>query len=267
MKVIFSRKGFDSGSGGGASPIINGRPISLPIPAVPNSIQHSATRYVDIGYGDIVATMYGPRITAETYCHHDPFFTEDGRCAFGQEAAAQGHLANQGVGLGDIFLFFGLFSDVRGQDRHHRIFGYLEIEQILRPGAHPDRADAPNWAKDHPHFIVTDPDKGRYNSNNSVYLGRGGTALHSSDLLRMTAPKAENPAGLVSLWSVPPWLREIGMTYHQKASRWSKDNTLLRSVGRGQEFICKVQDHTNARKWLNEILAEIDSPTPSGTHS
>ncbi|WP_311061003.1 hypothetical protein [Pseudomonas aeruginosa] len=32
MKLIFSRKGFDSSAGGVPSPIVEGRPISFPIP-------------------------------------------------------------------------------------------------------------------------------------------------------------------------------------------------------------------------------------------
>jgi hypothetical protein len=42
----------------------------------------------------------------EDLCHQDPMF-HDGRCAFGQTGAAQGHLAKQGIGIGDMFLFFG----------------------------------------------------------------------------------------------------------------------------------------------------------------
>ena len=34
MKIILSRKGFDSSSGGGPSPIVDGRCLSLPIPEV-----------------------------------------------------------------------------------------------------------------------------------------------------------------------------------------------------------------------------------------
>lgn len=44
---------------------------------------------------------------------------EQGRCAFGQTGAAQSHLANNGVGIGDLFLFFGLFSESDGSARHH----------------------------------------------------------------------------------------------------------------------------------------------------
>jgi hypothetical protein len=39
MKIVFSRKGLDSGAGGFPSPIIDGRPISLPIPTRIRSLQ------------------------------------------------------------------------------------------------------------------------------------------------------------------------------------------------------------------------------------
>ena len=106
MRMILSRKGFDSSSGARPSPIMNGRPISLPIPATRNS----RTTYRDLGLGDIVRSVtkgsYGP----DSLCHADPQF-HDGMCAFGQSGAAQGHLANNGVEPGDAFLFFGLFAD------------------------------------------------------------------------------------------------------------------------------------------------------------
>ena len=127
MKIVFSRKGFDSGSGGGASPIVDGKPISLPIPDTKGIAR---TTYGDLGLGEHASKAskgaYGP----ESQCHHDPMFTGDGRCLFGQVGAAQTHLANQGVGVGDTFLFFGLFRR-DGEAPHHRIFGYLKIEEMI----------------------------------------------------------------------------------------------------------------------------------------
>jgi hypothetical protein len=259
MRIIFSRKGFDSGSGGGPSPIINGRPISLPIPAVPNSDQHSATRYHDIGLGELVERMSRGNIKANHYCHHDPYFTGDGRCAFGQESAAQGHLANQGVRPADVFLFFGLFADVDGRNRHHRIFGYLVIEEILRPGAYPRIEDAPDSAPCHPHYIVRDPAKGTYNVNNSVYVGSGCTARTAPDALRLTALHADNLAQLVSIWNVPKWLQRTGLTYHNAEWRWQQqsDRYFLHSVGRGQEFVANIEDDTEAKAWVENIIKHI----------
>jgi Nucleotide modification associated domain 3 len=258
MRIIFSRKGFDSGSGGGPSPIIDGRPISLPIPAVPNSNQHSATRYRDIGLGDVVEQM-SRYIKADHFCHHDPYFTSDGHCAFGQESAAQGHLTNQGVGPGDVFLFFGLFANPDGRDLHHRIFGCLEIEDIMRPGAIPRMDEAPAWAPQHPHYIVRDPTRGTYNANNSLYVGTGQTAEQAHPALRLTAQEAHNPAKLTSLWQVPPWLRRIGLTYHGADWRWQQhgDRHFLRSVGRGQEFVADIGDDGEAKLWVNTIIDQI----------
>ena len=45
MRIVFSRKGFDSAAGGGVSPIIAGQPVSLPIP----SGGWSSTTYADLG--------------------------------------------------------------------------------------------------------------------------------------------------------------------------------------------------------------------------
>ena len=87
MKIVLSRKGFDSTSGGAPSPIIDGVPYSLPIPT---GKYPSKSTYRDLGLGDIVSKA-NSRWTAETPCHEDPMFWED-KCAFGQRGAAQSHL-------------------------------------------------------------------------------------------------------------------------------------------------------------------------------
>jgi hypothetical protein len=76
-------------------------PVSLPIP----SGGHSRTTYGDLGLGDLVSAASRGKLGADDYCHQDPMFTGAGECLFGQCGAAQTHLVNQGVGVGDIFLF------------------------------------------------------------------------------------------------------------------------------------------------------------------
>ncbi len=110
MRIVFSRKGFDSSAGGGPSPIVAGpdghaRPISLPIPDTKGL---SRTTYGDLGLGDHAARASRGRLGARDLCHHDPLFLEDKTCLFGQTGAAQTHLERQGVGVGDVFVFFGL---------------------------------------------------------------------------------------------------------------------------------------------------------------
>ena len=247
MKIVFSRKGFDSGSGGAPSPIIDGRPVSIPIPVR----DRSATTYGDLGLGPIVQRATRGRLTAADLCHDDPMF-ESGRCAFGQTGAAQSHLANQGVGIGDVFLFFGLFSQPDGGDPHHRIFGYLDVTDVTKPGTLPTPSDQPTgFRRRHAHTI------GTWNENNTIYSGPGDTAATDDPGLRLSVPN-----GPVSHWTVPSWLRDTGLTYHGDPTRW-ESNGILRSVARGQEFVADTTGSPEAARWLRSVLAMI-SPEPPG---
>ena len=245
MRIIFSRKGFDSSSGGKPSPIVGGRPISLPIPASRNSV----TSYGDLGMGELVHQVTRGRLGADSLCHADPWFAE-GQCAFGQTGSAQGHLSRHDIGPGDVFLFFGLFADEATGEPHHRIYGYMAVEQVLPLGPTPSPADAPIFAPDHPHFI------GERDRNNTLYLGPGGACGIASPKLRLT-----QVGGPLSTWAVPEWLARHGLTYHDKPWRWPSLGTLL-SVARGQEFICDVGDDPEALAWLAAILVEIGGAVP-----
>ena len=245
-KLVFSRKGFDSGSGGAPSPIVDGRPISLPIPASgwPSETTYRAlglTRYVD-------AAVRNPE-KRDLFCHHDPYF-EGGRVAFGQESAAQGHLTNQQIACGDVFLFFGLFSG-DGHKPHHRIFGFMQIEEILRPGTD----ETPGWLTKHPLFLLKSANGvNPWKPNNTVYVGCGGMAQKALPNLRLTAPDSDS----VSLWSVPEWLCQGNLSYHANAHRWLQPGR-LRTVGRGQEFVSNIENNCAAQTWLTERICEIES--------
>ena len=171
---------------------------------------------------------------------------EGGHCALGQTGAAQAHLLKNGVTVGDVFLFFGLFAEADGRDRHHRIFGYLEVQGVKTLGAEPDASDQPNgFSKRHPHTI------GEWNPNNTIYIGRGCVASTAHPNLRLSIPGEQ-----VSCWQVPHWLRAAGLTYHGRSDRWRDDATLI-AVGRGQEFISDISDTPDAAAWLNEVKAAI----------
>ena len=241
MKLVLSRKGFDSGSGKCPSPIIAGRPVSMPIPASRNSL----TTYADVGLGDVVKRITRGRISADHLCHHDPMFV-DGRCYFGQCDSAQTHLRNNDVDVGDVFLFFGLFADEKTGERHHLIFGYLRVEAAhLIADASPQVQNTLSMLS-HPHVL------GERHPNNTVYEGEGGTASRAHPTLRLTRPD-----GPLSRWTVPPWLESKGLTYHSKASRWAGDE--LQSVARGQEFVCDVGDDPVAHGWIENMIALIKS--------
>jgi Nucleotide modification associated domain 3 len=241
MKIVFSRKGFDSAAGGAPSPIIDGRPISLPIPTQ----RRSLTTYGTLGLGEYVEQVTKGRLTRASLCHCDPMF-ERGRCAFGQTGAAQTHLANHGVGVGDAFLFFGLFAGENGKDRHHRIFGYLEVESVEHVGQSPGTGSQPvQFSQRHPHTI------GEWNPNNTIYLGPGDVATTASQPLRLSRQGEQ-----VTQWRVPSWLCKAGLTYHSNPDRW-KGTDSLTVVGRGQEFVADITTIPEAVIWLAHVKAAI----------
>lgn len=242
MRIIFSRKGFDTSAGGGPSPIVGGKPLSLPIPAQGENGAASRTTYGDLGFGDHAAKASRGKIGTDDLCHHDPMFLSDGTCAFGQHSAAQTHLERQGVGRGDVFVFFGLFAEEETGEPHHRIFGYLQVEEIVHLS---DGVPKDLVAIGHPHALEM------HSRNDVIWRGEGVTAARAGDALRLTVP-----GGPPSLWLRPQWLKPGGLSYHDRADRWIKGGR-LRSVARGQEFVADIGRRKAPRDWLDRIVAEI----------
>jgi hypothetical protein len=162
----------------------------------------------------------------------------DGRCAFGQTGRAQAHLKKSGVGVGDVFLFFGLFAR-DGRDRHHRIFGYLEVEEVRPLGNRPSERDDPDGPRRHPYTIEGSWDANRFKAR---------TAPPS---LRLTKLRARP-----SVWAVPAWLKEAGLTFHRDPARWVGDGE-LRVASRGQEFVTDIGEQTEPLRWLHDVKAAI----------
>lgn len=171
MKLILSRKGFDAANGRFPSPILpSGQLCSLPIPDAHTERQKSLRRYAEIQAGDIslgqlVADLTRGRVLPETPAHLDPDLNAASvprlpgwRSVFGQSGAAETHLQRQGVGPGDIFLFYGWFRQAEMMNNRfryvpnapdwHVLFGWLQIDRRIPLTA---VADIPPWAADHPH--------------------------------------------------------------------------------------------------------------------
>ncbi|MEE4303511.1 MAG: hypothetical protein V2J19_05095 [Wenzhouxiangella sp.] len=280
-KIILSRKGFDSSAGGVPSPILpDGRMVSLPIPD-----SRSPVRYGDIGDGErdigaLVSNLTRGRIRRSSRAHLDPDLVHDDlerpagwRPLFGQEGAAQGHLRNEGVGPGDLFVFFGLFQRVirtRGRyvfdaqaPRVHVIWGWLQVETVVPVADCPDAMR--RWAERHPH-LHHDPVPG-----NVLYVGRRRLALTKgtsgelpgsgvfprySRLLQLSDRGACRPSD----WRLPAWMypqpgREA-LSYHRLAARWSREDgvTRLRSAARGQEFVLSAGQYPQAAAWLEALI-------------
>ena len=294
-KLIISRKGFDSGSGGCPSPIFpDGTMFSLPIPSYDEEafedLQHG-----DVDIADVVAGITNGRMSGLDPVHLDPDLNFDAyryrkdrpdwqqwRGMLGQAGVAQGHLNKQGVGSGDVFLFFGLYRRVeetaqgwhfiKGVPELHVLWGWLQVYQKYRVAdIGPD--DLP-WARHHPHLYSKYRD-----DKNTVYAASTKLELGGDDDGREIAgwgvfPKFDrrlvltdpNGAG-VSNWQLPRWFYPDGnkppLTYHPDRKRWRRDanNAYLRSVGRGQEFVLDLAHYLEAIGWLSGLVSDIGSDT------
>jgi len=280
MKIILSRKGFDSSYGGVASPILpDGTLFSLPIPSPASPIVYDQLRVGDRPVGPMVEALTRGRVRARDAAHLDPDLRASvysrlpgWRPLFGQDGAAQGHLHNYGVGPGDLFLFFGWFRQVervetgyrfvRGAPDLHLLFGWLQIDQVLR--VEECGSDVPPWAAYHPHFHLDSE------GHNTVYVARdelcldgrprgiagGGAFDRYGDDLRLTASGCSR-----SRWRLPGWFFPLDgrtpLTYHRRMSRWtaSGEEVLLRSAPRGQEFVLDAGQYPEAIEWACDLIS------------
>lgn len=285
MKLILSRKGFDSSAGGVPSPIFpDGRMVSLPIPDKNSVVTYREIQYEGGSIGPIVEALTGGRIPSYYRAHVDPDLMagslprlSNWRPIFGQTGQAQGHLRNNDIGPGDLFLFFGLFRTaemlngsytwVRDVRPCHVIWGWLQVAEVLLLGN--SRPQGYEWAQYHPHFNrSTDP-------NNVVYIAErhlqidnlaeslpgAGAFTHFSLSRQLTALQAENR----SIWDLPSWFHpgedRKPLTYHSDLQRWQKrgGRTELKSVARGQEFVLDCDEYPEAVQWVCDLIRNKDA--------
>lgn len=267
MRIILSRKGFDSANGGIASPVLSdGTMLSLPIPANknPQDDKGDFSRFSDLRfdgktYFDIIKSLKPNFENRE--CHLDP----DIRTgvinppnwveAFGQ-CSAQGHLQNQKVGVGDLFLFFGWFKETKkiggklefvGND-FHAIYGYMQIGEIIKGDAIKNYA----W---HPHAQKIFLEKKR----NTLYLPTEKLTINGEVINKKGCGVFQFNKDLVltkkdmtrSKWELSDWMKDAEMSYRRKDSINSEEN-YFKSADIGQEFV--IQPHAGAIEWAKKLL-------------
>lgn len=294
VKLVLSRKGFDSGkgAGGGSSPYLvdERRLVSLPIPDSEKFRRSDGlTRYADISVGEqtlsqLVASLHPGFVERSPFAHLDPDLTAQSmagrsvatfRGLMGQANAAASHLCNQGVDAGDVFLFFGRFRPAERADGRlrwtprgqpfHAIFGYLEVdrrivlthEQPEPPELEPIRAFAPTF----PHLHERQP------RQVVIYIARQQLSFEPSrpgfglfryqDSLRLTRPHADR----LSAWQLPAVFDEVQrLTYNPRTARraWHVVGKSVEffAASRGQEFICEPTP--GVREWSQKLVANTE---------
>ena len=279
MKLIFSRKGFDSAAGRVANPIFpDGRLCYLPIPGGSERIKYGQVTWDGLNLGDIVEDVTDGVLDPRSPVHLDPDINPSAikrrpgwRGLFGQCNAAQTHLANSGVSEGDLFLFFGWFREVCPQEDRvvyarnapdlHVLFGWMQVDSVRR--VDDIASNEMPWARYHPHFGRTP------NELNTIYVAKkklevrglrrslpgAGVFATFDERLQLTAPDSSR-----SRWKLPQWFYPAGnrppLSYHRKLHQWQrgKDCVYLNTVGRGQEFVLDCDHYPEAFGWVRTIF-------------
>jgi len=279
MKIILSRKGFDSGYGGYASPILpDGRLASLPIPDSSDKTTYSELNIASFGrYYDLMLKLC-PKIkegnkrgslTANTACHLDPDIYKEvlkrpaqWKGCFGQIGAAQRHLLNQNVSEGDIFLFFGWFRKTKYDDMAklmfdrndstgvHLIYGFLQVGEIIRTC----RDKFPQWLRQHPHVL----DNRRFcEKSNTLYLSSDTFSFNNKipgyGVFRFNDDLVLTKQGMTRrCWGLPNCFKNIQISYHGDNSKYGWRETYFLSAAKGQEFVIAANDEI--LMWTRELI-------------
>lgn len=269
MKIIFSRKGMDASSGGYASPIFPEQTM-LSIPIIGD--EASPHKYGDLNFRHqnqpihTIMNDYTNQLMSwkDVGCHYDPMLFESHKClALGQADRAEGHLRNQGVGVGDLFLFYGWFrqigyhndrwSYVKDAPDIHQIWAYMMIgnKQVIDSDANKlDALTTFPFLSEHPHIR-----RQKYNSNKeSIYVSSQHGILPFSKERCLTDTKRYQGR---STWRLPVIFNQPRAFSHLKIFEPDGDDVVIRYRGFGQEFVLDL-DKLGSDEDRQKIVAYIE---------
>ncbi|CAM2009512.1 Nmad3 family putative nucleotide modification protein [Acanthopleuribacter pedis] len=280
MRLIFSRKGFDSSAGGCANALLpDGTLLPFPIPDPDSPLTYADLRHPDVEPAALIRDLTRGKVLPGHGAHLDPDLDAAAlaqrprgwRPLFGQAGAAQRHLLNQGVQVGDLFLFYSWFRPVdhdgsryrftpRGADEH-LLYGWFQIGSIHQLGGESRQRVA--GLNQHPHAFGT---RGSLNvvyraSSRLVLPGLAGRMPGAGQWRTRCAERVLTEAGRSrGRWLLPGWFHPEGrasvLSYHADPNRWQRFGDLVRlqNVHRGQEFVLSCDDYPEAFPWLVSLF-------------
>ena len=269
MKIILSRKGFDSQYGKQASPILpDGTLLSLPIPSE-DELKFENIIWSDVSYLEIISSLKpSTYLNKGSHCHLDPDLRansiqrESGWMpAFGQTGSSLTELRSNKVTKGDLFLFFGWFKQTeynQGRLRYvpkspnlHVIYGYMQIGDIID-----SEERIPDWLKYHPHSNPEIYQDAWRKGQNAIFLPRK-TLSFAPNLPGSGAFKFHRNLVLTkegysrSRWQFPESMRGVPVSHNP--SGWKSD--YFQSAAIGQEFV--IEGVPAVMDWVENIFKEL----------
>lgn len=277
MKIILSRKGVDSGNSKISNLVIEDKDkkqfIIIPIPSEQDKFSYKKIHFSQDYDFDVITKEYikSNDIKLKVKCHIDPNLCNYRkekvfRGSIGQVGSSQTHLKNEGVSIGDIFIFFGRFTPMlldkgemkRIEQDKHIIFGYMQIGEIIYPNLmnFKQRKEYKRkypWLINHPHW-----NKRKYKGqdNNCIYIAKekcdfdnslcGYGLFNYSDGLILT--KSGEPP---SHWDLSNETLKEKLTYHS-AENIKED--YFQSASRGQEFV--FEESEKVKQWAKNLISK-----------
>jgi len=291
MKIIFSRKGFDSAAGGYASPIFpDGTLWSIPIPDNNNKMCYKDLKFTyesesisnilnDFCHKRLVTAGKGAPCdyaSEDTKCHYDPQLMRDGnskRIVLGQADAADGHLREHKVGKDDIFLFYGWYKEIKKTNNKwkyvrktpdlHLIWGYMKVDKVIRLGTEEENKNILKtypFLKDHPHLETSFCEES-IKGNNSLYISAPEKYRYFKYDENKCLTNINSESIRRSEWRLPSFFNQPDAFTFLKEKNFKLDGSdvIITYSGYGQEFILdldKVSDEI-ARNKIDEYIQKI----------
>ncbi len=267
MKVIFSKKGFNKSIGQRPNPIMpDGTLLAVPLPG-----WHSVLLRKLESNGLDMEQIFEDLAVYDFYdsgCHLDPDIrpelwsqgTPKGwRAIYGQTGTGHKYLKKQGVGVGDLFVFYAWFRPVEKNEENHlryvkntkdadMIYGYMQVGEL----AHGDELLKYEW---HPHtdcYIRDDErDTVLYLASDKLVIDGVDTGLPGfgafkySESLELTMPGQTK-----SNWKLPDFFKDVRISRHDADS--FKPEGYFQVSNRCEDFV--VDDDPRVTEWIKDIL-------------
>lgn len=177
---------------------------------------------------------------------------------FGQSGAAATHLINQGIGPGDLFLFFGTFRRVeviqgryrylKGETPFHALWGFLEVGEVVSVDDAANKIDKSEKLSSHPHWA--NRKHKAYEKNNRLFVASNYGTFRYTDNLRLTAQGEHRK----SVWDLPLSFAEADLTYHPNGGTINNNRFRIKTAAIGQEFVFSVSK--NQEVWIRKLIED-----------